>query len=208
MSKNFLFLLLKHLYPTNEKLADFCKFFGFMYHLERFWALQYRLFSVNFCRLLLCWSFLRLVLYRYFIAFREINQVPRTLINFFLQIQSHELQSPWHQLNINRTLQIMYHFNLLWLLNLCHSFVSWIFLGPRLTRRVPYSNHSVLLSVCPSFCPSVRQKTLTLAITFLHLKISLSYLACVILMTRPFQWYHEFGTCDLDRDLWPTFEKL
>ena len=27
---------------------------------------------------------------------------------------------------------------------------SFLLLGPRLTRRVPYSNHSVLLSVCPS----------------------------------------------------------
>ena len=33
-------------------------------------------------------------------------------------------------------------------------------------------------------------------------------LACVFLMTRPFRWYHKFWTCDLDRDLWPTFEKL
>ena len=69
-------------------------------------------------------------------------------------------------------------------------------LGPRLTRQVPYSNHSVRLSVCLSFCPSVRlsvrQKTLTLAITFLLLEVSLSYFACVILMTRPFQRYHKF----------------
>ena len=72
---------------------------------------------------------------------------------------------------------------------------------------MPYSNHSVLLSVRPSVRLSVRQKTLTLAITFLPLEISLSYLACVILMTRPFQRYHEFWTCDLERDLWPTFEK-
>ena len=78
----------------------------------------------------------------------------------------------------------------------------WL-LGPRLARRVPYSNHSV----CPSVCLSVK-KTLTLAITSLLLEISLSYLACVILMTRPFQRYHKFWTCDLDRDLWPTFEKL
>ena len=48
-------------------------------------------------------------------------------------------------------------------------------------------------------------KTLTLAITFLSYKIKLSYLACVFLMTRPFQWYHKFWTCD--RDLWPTFQK-
>ena len=65
---------------------------------------------------------------------------------------------------------------------------------------------SVCLSVS-SVCLSVRQKTLTLAITFLLLEISLSYLACVILMTRPFQRYQKFWTCDLDRDLWPTFEK-
>ena len=46
---------------------------------------------------------------------------------------------------------------------------------------------------------SVRQKTLTLAITFLPLEICLSYLACVMLMARPFQRYHEFWTCDLER---------
>ena len=41
----------------------------------------------------------------------------------------------------------------------------------------------------------------------LPLEISLSYFACVILVTRPFQQYHKFWTCDLDRDLWPTFKK-
>ena len=46
-------------------------------------------------------------------------------INFFLQILSHELQTPWPQLNINRILQIMYHFNLLWMLNLA----TILFLG-------------------------------------------------------------------------------
>ena len=57
------------------------------------------------------------------------------------------------------------------------------------TRQVPYSNHSVLLSVSPSVRPSVRQKTLTLAITYMYLlsEIGLSYLACVFLMTRPFR---------------------
>ena len=35
-------------------------------------------------------------------------------------------------------------------------------------------------------------KTLTLAITFQPLKIELSYLICVFLMTRPFTWYHNF----------------
>ena len=51
-------------------------------------------------------------------------------------------------------------------------------------------------------------KTLTLAITFLSYEIKLSYLACVFPMTRPFKWYHKFWMCDLDRDLWPTFQKL
>ena len=59
-------------------------------------------------------------------------------------------------------------------------------------NRVPYSNHSVRLSFCSSVLLSVRQKTLTLAITFLPLEKGLLYLACVILMTRPFQRYHEF----------------
>ena len=32
-------------------------------------------------------------------------------------------------------------------------------------------------------------------------------MACVILMTRPFQQYHKFWTCYHDRNLWLTFEK-
>ena len=147
---------------------------------------------------------------------------------------------------------------------LLHALIYWAeilhvtLLGPRLTRRVPYSNHSVLLSVRPSVllsvCPSKNfnighnfftfkdksfifgmcdpydktfpmvpwilnlwpwpwpltyfWKTLTLAITSLLKEIGLSYLACVYLMTRPFRRNHKFRTCDLDRDLWPTFEKL
>ena len=117
------------------------------------------------------------------------------------------------------------------------------------------------LGGCPivitlSVCLSVRQKTLKLAITFLHLEISLSYLGSLwqelsngtinfelvtltvtfdlhlkkfnishnffILGDRAFifdmcdhydktfqtvQMYHKFWTCDLDSDLWPTFEK-
>ena len=51
-------------------------------------------------------------------------------------------------------------------------------------------------------------KTLTLAIYFLSFEIKLSYLACVFLMTRPFQWYHKIWTCDLDCDLLPTFENF
>ena len=39
---------------------------------------------------------------------------------------------------------------------------------------------------------SVRQKTLMLAITSLPYEINLSYLACVILMTRPFRRYQTF----------------
>ena len=50
-------------------------------------------------------------------------------------------------------------------------------------------------------------KTLTLAITFLPLKIELSYFICVFLMTRPFTWYHNFLPCDLDLELWPFFFK-
>ena len=34
-------------------------------------------------------------------------------------------------------------------------------------------------------------KTLTLAVTLMSYEIKLSYLACVFLMTRPFQWYHK-----------------
>ena len=68
----------------------------------------------------------------------------------------------------------------------------------------------ITMSVCLSVRPSIRlsvKNTFTLAITFLPLEISLSHLVCVILMTRPFQRCHKFWTCDLDRDLWPTFEK-
>ena len=36
----------------------------------------------------------------------------------------------------------------------CKEELENVLLGPRLTRRVPYSNHSVSLSVCHSVCPS------------------------------------------------------
>ena len=51
-------------------------------------------------------------------------------------------------------------------------------------------------------------KTLNLRITFLPLDVGLSYWADVFLMTRSFRWYYKFWARDLDRDLWPTFEKL
>ena len=53
-----------------------------------------------------------------------------------------------------------------------------------------------------------QSQTLTLTITFLLLEIGGSYLAYVFLMTIPFRLYHEFWTCDLDRDLtslWNNF---
>ena len=52
----------------------------------------------------------------------------------------------------------------------------------------------ITLSVCLPVCLSVRQKTLILAITSLLLGKGLSYLACVFLMTRPFQTYRKFRT--------------
>ena len=50
-------------------------------------------------------------------------------------------------------------------------------------------------------------KTLTLAITFLPEEIGLSYYTCVLLVTRPSTWYHNYWPCDLDLELWPTFKK-
>ena len=51
-------------------------------------------------------------------------------------------------------------------------------------------------------------KTLTLAITFKQEVISLSYCTLVFLVTRPFTWYHNSWPCDIDLEVWPTFEKL
>ena len=51
-------------------------------------------------------------------------------------------------------------------------------------------------------------KTLTLHITLLPLDVGLLYWTNVFLMTRPFRWYYKFWGRDLDRDFWPTFEKL
>ena len=59
----------------------------------------------------------------------------------------------------------------------------------------------------PSVCLSVHH-TFSLLITFLPSEVRLSYLACVFLMTTPFQWYHRFWAHDLDRDLWPTLGKF
>ena len=93
----------------------------------------------------------------------------------------------------------------------------------RQSNSIPDALHSdgdcyVLLKVdfsqigCRHFlkkiCTIIRRmsfwKTLTLTITRLCLEVWLSYLAYAFLMTRPF-W---FWTCDLDRDLWPTFEQF
>ena len=48
-------------------------------------------------------------------------------------------------------------------------------------------------SVCPSLCPSVRlsvTKTLTWLISSEVLKIEHWYLACMVLVTNPFNWHH------------------
>ena len=66
----------------------------------------------------------------------------------------------------------------------------YIYCPPLSRKRGDIKSHSsVCLSVSPSVCPSVT-KTLTLAITFALLQIELWYLACVLLVTRPFRWYH------------------
>ena len=65
--------------------------------------------------------------------------------------------------------------------------IYWWFIVPRFReKRGDIKSHSF---VCPSVFPSVT-KTLTLAITFALLQIKLWYLACVFLVTRPFQWHH------------------
>ena len=48
-----------------------------------------------------------------------------------------------------------------------------------------------------------RMNPLTLAITFKPEVIGLSYCTCIFLVTRPFTWYHNFCTCELDLDVWP-----
>jgi hypothetical protein len=51
-------------------------------------------------------------------------------------------------------------------------------------------------------------KTLTLAISFEWQMIRLSYFICVFFMMRPFYWYQNCWSCDLDLEVWPTFQKL
>jgi hypothetical protein len=51
-------------------------------------------------------------------------------------------------------------------------------------------------------------KTLTLAISFEWQVIGLSYFICVFFMTRAFLWYLNFWPCDVDLEVWPTFQKL
>ena len=38
--------------------------------------------------------------------------------------------------------------------------------------------------------------------------IELSSCTCVLVVTRPFRWYHNFLPFNLDLEVWPTFEKL
>jgi hypothetical protein len=51
-------------------------------------------------------------------------------------------------------------------------------------------------------------KTLTLAISFEWQVIWLSYLISVFFTTKPFYWYQIFWPCDLDLEVWHTFQKL
>jgi hypothetical protein len=50
--------------------------------------------------------------------------------------------------------------------------------------------------------------TLTLAISFEWQVIRLSYFIYFFLMIRPFYWYQNVWPCDLDLEVWPTFQKL
>ena len=68
-----------------------------------------------------------------------------------------------------------------------------------------YRNHPVCLSVRPSVCLS--RVNFTLVITFKPLEIRLSYYTCWFLVIRPFYPYQKIWPCDLDLDIWPTFEK-
>ena len=72
-----------------------------------------------------------------------------------------------------------------------NKYLSSIF-GPRLSRKrgtLKLIRPSDLLSVRPSVCPSVT-KTLTLLISSEVLMIEHWHLACMILMTSPFNWHH------------------
>ena len=51
-------------------------------------------------------------------------------------------------------------------------------------------------------------ETLTLLITFEQWGLELLNFTRVILVTRPFRWYHYFLTCDLDLWVWPIFKNI
>ena len=63
---------------------------------------------------------------------------------------------------------------------------STIFLSPAFCESGGIKSHS---SVCPSVCPSVT-KTLTWLISSEVLMVEYWCLACMILVTSPFHWYH------------------
>ena len=103
-------------------------------------------------------------------------------------------------------------------LSVCHTFgllITFFILRDRtftFCMCVPYDKTfpmvPYILSTWPWPWPlTYIWKTLTLHMTFLPLDIGLSYWADVFLMTRPFRWYYKFWDGDLNRDLWPTFEK-
>ena len=52
----------------------------------------------------------------------------------------------------------------------------------------------------------LKKKTYNHGLNFSVLSDGGFIFAYVFLMTRPFRQYHIFWTCDLDRNLWPTFE--
>ena len=64
-----------------------------------------------------------------------------------------------------------------------------LFFVPRFREKISFVRPSVPLSVLPSLRLSVT-KTLTWLISSEVLKIEHWYLACMILVTSPFKWYH------------------
>jgi hypothetical protein len=76
---------------------------------------------------------------------------------------------------------------------------------------VPYDKNFLLVPKFLTLWPwslTHFSKSLTLAISFEWQVIGFSYFICVFLMTKPFYWYQHFWPCDLDLEVWPTFQNI
>ena len=132
------------------------------------------------------------------------------LWHYIWYIVANEVSSITHSCTTGRTLWNCYI--TMWHLSIC-------LCDTNCSKNSPQTKIWVIMLLCDSvtlFCLLYNNRqashsyvtTLTLAITFEQYAVARSYFTCVFLVTRPFSWYGNFWPCDLDLELWPTFQNF